>query len=423
MTALALAVALASVSPSTLNRLADDVASRLSVARFEGPLGLCLEATEPPLARAVATVVCARLTQRSLSCEVLDVPLADAEALARSKGLSSLVRLSVAVDDGRLTLRGDVLETWQNFWSGARMPRGPRALALTSAFDADAEVLALTGSLTPRPPTTLELKISTLARFPAVPVALTAGDLDGDKRSELAVLFADELLVLSGEGKVLARAELSGPVTVMLREPFGAVAVSGQRVVAWSGKRARAEQFSFVNGVLKSVGAAESIVLDGVTARLEPGTNRLLPDGRGLRFPSGFQAISTRGGVSFVAWPDGSASFFRQSAPGGRLGDVGCGSALADVDGDGVPEVLASTARTVGDADELRLLTLAAAEEAATNNQSSRSLSPLWQTPLKGRVLMMTGADLDADGGDELVFGSWLADGTGELLVARRVRP
>ncbi|MBE2248068.1 MAG: VCBS repeat-containing protein [Myxococcus sp.] len=429
---LALVLSAAASSGSTLEQLADGVATRVLGAGLMGPVGLVVEANAPVLARAVATVVCGRLTLAKLSCEVLEATPSAAVALATTRELSTLVRLSILTDGATLIVRGDALETWRNFWAGERPTRGPRAVAIGLTWEFDAEVAALAGvTRSPAPAVPLELKLTSLARWGTVPAALAAGDLDGDRRAEVAVLLGEEVVLLSADAKVLARYDLSsGPAAAALsREPFGALAFTQNpaRLVAWSGRRARAEVLALVGSTLRPSGAQDTITMDGLTARLEPGLNRFLPDvqvgGRGLRLPSGFQATSTRSGSALVVWPDGSATLARQLPASGRIGDVGCGSALGDVDGDGVPELLVSTARTSGDADELRLLSLAAAEALAANAQSARSTPPSWQATLKGRALVMTGADLDGDGSEEFVFGTWLADGTGELWVARRVTP
>jgi hypothetical protein len=434
--ALLLLLGAAPAQPTCLERVSSEVLSKLTQTGLEGPVGLVVDAKEPALARAAATVVCARLTRERFSCEVLESAAADAPALATRRELASLVRLSLSSDEATLFAKGDALETWKNFWAGSEPTRGPRAAALGVACELDAEVAAFLGvslATTPPPAVPLELKLSSLTRWNQQPIALAAGDLDGDKRSELVVLLGEELVVvLSPEGKQLARYDLSSAPAAQAtpREPFGAVAVvqNPPRVVAWSGRRARAEVLSLNGVTLKPAAAAQEwIPLDGLSARLEPGLNRFLPEvlvgGRGTRLPGGFQATSTRAGVTLLVWPDGTATVTRQFPPAGRIGDVGCGSALADVDHDGQPELLVSTARTAGDADELRLLPLFTAEGLATNGQSIRSTTPSWQATLKGRVIVMTGADLDGDGGEELVFGTWLADGAGELWVARRVVP
>lgn len=428
----ALTLASAAARGSALESLSETVTARLLQAGFEGPLGVSISAKEPELARAVGTVLCGRLTRAKLSCEIVDAQGEQAIAAAKARELSSLVRVSISVEGASATLKGDALETWTNFWAGRSPTRGAKAIALAVTVETDTELSALAGVPTqPAVNVPMELKLSSLARWPTVPVALAAGDLDGDRRTELVVMLAEELVVLSPEAKVLARYDLSSApaAAAVPREPFGAIAItqSPPRVIAWSGRRAKAEVLAFAGSMLKPQGSQDVITVDGVTARLEPGLNRFLPDvawgGQRGRMPLGFQAVSARGPVALFSWPDGSATLARQLPPAGRMLDVGCGSALADVDRDGTPEVLVSSSRTTGDADELRLLPLAIAEGLTGTSQSVRSAPPAWQAALKGRAIVMTGADVDGDGAEEFVFGTWLSDGTGELWLARRLTP
>jgi hypothetical protein len=426
-------LALASAAPraSALEHLANALTTKVTQAGFEGPLGLSISAADPQLTRAAGTVICGRLTKARLSCEIIDAQGDDAITAAKARELSTVVRVSITVDGTTSTVRGDALETWQNVWAGRHPTRGAKAIALAISVDTDAELATLAGVPAPATNLPIDLKLSSLARWGTVPIALAAGDLDGDRRTELVVLLNEEVVVLSPEAKVLARYDLASapPAAAVPREPFGALAIvqSPPRVIAWSGRRAKAEVLAFAGSVLKPLGSQDTIAIDGLVARLEPGLNRFLPEiawnGQRGRMAIGFQAASVRAGVALMVWPDGSATVTRQLPPTGRMLDVGCGSALADLDKDGTPELLVSTARTTGDSDELRLLPLAIAEGLTGTSQSVRSTAAGWQTTLKGRVIVMTGADVDGDGAEEFVFGTWLSDGSGELWVARRVTP
>jgi hypothetical protein len=427
-------------------RLAADVLAQSP----EGPVALDVRGESPELARAVEALLAAELSTRGLAPLSIDAASADlAETAARGAHARCLVRLTVGLDHGLLTARGDLIGTRVNFWSGAvpTRPASPAA-ALVAAVDADPQALALAAKTVEPPPLVapppagpLKLQGATFAKLPAAPAALAAGDLDGDGKAEVAVLTDDEVLLYSPEGKLLARHEhRSLPNSESpCREPFGALAFqpSPPRLLYFSAKRTRGEALIYdKTAQLKPVGTLDDAPLgftaDGlVSGHLTPGTNTFAPEvtagSKGpVTLPSPFTSCSVRAGAFVVVFPDGAASLGRGLTEKARALGAGAGSAVADLSADGQLSVATSSPRYQADPDELRVFALSAIEAASSKGApvDLANLTPTWQGPsLRGRILFITAADLDADKADELIVGVWLADGGGELQLFRRAPP
>jgi len=420
-------------TPDALERLTADVLKQFLAKPFEPPVGIAVDGSPAPLTRALASLLASRLADGRAPVVLEAKSPADAEAQAREKGLRSLLRVTLTVDGTRVLARGDALSTWVNFWSGATPTRAGPAAVIAAAVEAESAALALLGVPQPATPgTPLDLRLGVLAKLAGPPAALATADLDGDKRAEVLVLVNEELLVFSGDGKQLARHDLRGGALspTPSREPFGALGVLGgpTRVVAWSARRARAEVLAWKDGALKSSALVDAVPVDGVVLKLDPGFNRYAPDlvwsGKALSLPAPPQAVSARGGLALAVFGDGSGVVIRSTAPTTRFTAVGSGSALADLDGDGTPEVVVSTPRITVDGDELRVMTAATAEALQARAGTALEAPLLWQgTTPRGRVVVAAGGDLDGDGSDEAILGSWLPDGTGELLFLRRATP
>jgi hypothetical protein len=98
------------------------------------------------------------------------------------------------------------------------------------------------------------------------------------------------------------------------------------------------------------------------------------------------------------------------------LSGLGAGSALGDLDGDGTPELLTTSAEIQPSQDTLRVF--------KTNGSDPTAHEPLWQGPLPaGRALQVVTANLDGDRYREVVVGLTKPDGTGELFLLRQGAP
>ncbi len=412
----------------SLERLARSLAEQLAARKPEPPVAVSVEAAPAALASAAASALAAELSRRGLPAVVLSGPQASAEKAARERDLRSLVRLSLNLEGGKLFARGDALGTWVNFWSGQSPTRPAFAAALTAQVEADPQALALANapSTAPGP---LKLTLGVLAHLPARPAAITLADLDGDKKAEVLALTDDELWAISADGKTLARYDLRDvPLAkAVCREPFGALAVTQAPVrVTWiSARRAHGETLTFANGAFKSAGSAENVTLEGYTAHLVPGLNVLGNDlvfqGKPLEAPGPFHALSARGGLLALVLEGGTVSLARGAFAAPGLKGAGSASVLADLDGDGAPELVTTSKAFFPEPDEVRVMAARDAEAVQAKGGAVSEVSALWQgaTP-RGRALIAAAGDLDGDGVDEVVLGAWLGDDTGELQVLRR---
>ncbi|WP_414654067.1 FG-GAP repeat domain-containing protein [Hyalangium sp.] len=427
--------------PPSVERLVQLVSEDVRALKPEPPVALHLSGPSPELARAVGTLLASRLAAAELGPVVLEAPSPEAaENLSRERGTRSLVRLTISVQGGELSARGDLLGTWVNFWAG-RTPSRPAvpASALVRAVEADAGALALAAlspltasspSMTvmtgPRP---VRLMGATLVRLEQVPAALAAGDLDGDGKDEVAVLTERAVSVFGADGRLLARREIENlPLSpAPPREPFGVIAVIPQpaRIAAWSARYAHGEVLVFdaAKGSLRPIGPLDTAPL-GTAERgmFTSGQTTFTPEvrvgeGRILTTPAPFTTASIVPPRMLFVHLDGSASLYaRSTTPPVRIQGLGAGSALGDLDGDGTPELITTTSQLFPAPDVVRVYALAG-DDPTTHGV-------LWQSALPpGRALQVVTADLDKDNFREVLVGLWHSDGTGEVFLMRQGAP
>ncbi|HEU4383811.1 MAG TPA: VCBS repeat-containing protein [Anaeromyxobacteraceae bacterium] len=411
-----------------LGRAGEAVASRLAELARPGEL-LALAVSAPgaeALAAPLGTAVSEALSRRGFAVAPLGGGrLAEPEAAARAMGADRLLRLQAALSAGRreLSLLAEVIPTRQSFFL-QRLPEvrpGPsRLLSLT--LPADAAVLALARGAPPRGRGPLPVAVRLLARFEEPVLALAAGDPGGGP--SLLLVTPSALVLLGRDGRELLRRPHPAAPLSPLRRPAAAAAVgdfgAGRVAVRLAGAPS-GEVLAFVGGALRAVASLAPAPLwasdsGRVFGAFVPGKPTLadqftrLADAaarpRSAREFAAFAGAPRAGAVAFAAVTgEGVALLLGPDlAPVGRLEGVGAGLALADLDGDGEPELVASDA-AAGIEDRVRVLRLPSGQ--AVHESAS----------LPGSILAGAAADLTGDGRDDAVLCASLPDGTSELWL------
>lgn len=415
-----------------VERLAQQLASGIAARATEGPLAVHVTSSSPVLSRSLATLLSAELSRRNLGGVALEAPdAATAEARARDSGARALARVSVGLERGQLAARGDLLGTWVNFWSGRSPTRPPHPAALLEATtDADAHALALLAAPVTTPPSTgngsgkAQLASAVLARLPAPIAALAAGDLDRDGVDEVAAVTEDEVVLLAADGRVLARRDLRPlpAAAAAVRDPIAAATVVQGQLAYFHARKARGELLSYAGGALKVVRELEEAPLArGITwGKWVPGENVIAAETRRWSAAGPFHSLAVFEGAArtdaVAVLPGGAGAWVRGfpvAGPGDSLAGLGAATALCDLDGDGTPELATTSPAPAPEPEELRVLP-----------DAPGGAPPRWQLSIpRGRALAAAAARLDRERAQQLLLGISLPDGTGEVLVYRRVAP
>ena len=253
---------------------------------------------------------------------------------------------------------------------------------------------------------------------------LVAADLDGDGKAELVALTPDDVavLVLGPDGaRMTARAPLEGPPPVPRpRTPVGALVVTdldGHRaIVARSSAHAAGGIFTLAAGSLTRTGDEKAFPVCGDAGKLTavdlvPGLALFGKEPASASLPARFLAARCGGGLLAVLDAQGVLRLWKPDAktPVAQIAAAGTAFAVADLDGDGEPELVAAAFRAPGAADAFTIYSIA--------DGSARVLRKGPATPA-GIVAVTTG-DLDGDGAPDVVGASrgsgtqvdlWLAD-------------
>jgi hypothetical protein len=258
-------------------------------------------------------------------------------------------------------------------------------------------------------------------------LALTAADLDRDGRAELAALTTREVVVLAVRERALvekARAPLGGePAPVRPRDPVGVLAVDvspdgGAVLVARSSERADAVRLGWQKGRMVELDRRPGFPLCGGTMELAPGRNYFTGAGAQVGserlltpLPVGFlSAMCTgpmadaRGGriaVAAIVDLDRVLHVRCRSAGGGECSatvkgrdydGVGVAAEVADIDNDGMPEVLTTRGGAPGDRDRVSVFSVVGGKVAK-----------VYSKDFHAGVVGLGAGDLDGDGDRDVI--------------------
>jgi hypothetical protein len=407
-------------------RLAEELATE--AARTAPPehtvVGVAVEAGG---ASALAAAVEARLVDELRAAGFRGAFAAPTREAAAAAGADAHLRVVLELA-GDLAASGELAPVRINFFTGR--PTGPGGLVAAAVpADREARLLARARPATPGPGAGFE--VVRWAPLAAVPLALAAGDLDGDGAAELAVLDPAAIHVLGADGAAVATLPLATAggeegAPVPTRDPTGTLAVV-DGTLRWSVPHlGRAGSLRLEGGALVPAAApavpAPPLAAGAagvLAAPWRPGTNAFGPD-----FAAGDREAAAAGPfVAAAAAPAPGPVAFAVALDDGRLqlfgpdlvplsppmAGVGATAALADLDGDGAAEaVVPSPAYELP--DRLRVLSPGPDAEPAVRFESG---------DLPGLLWVGAAGDLDGDGRDEAYFAGPAAGGGAALWQLR----
>lgn len=355
----------------------------------------------------------------------------DAELRARASGQDWLLRVRAGLVPGRRELAavGELIPAWASFFL-QRQPEAravpPRIVSGRAAADPETLLLAREAAPAGGPAAT----IRPLARVPGRVLALAVGEPGEPGRAAVVAVTVEAVLVLGPRGERLAERGANGTGPRPVRDPAATVAVGdfgGGRIALRRAGAIRGEVLSLAGDRLEAAGSLDAAPLcAGEAGRLfgafVPGTGVL--SGRLSKL---VEADPSAGGASSApvygaacAPGPGPIAFavlgtdlqlvlldpdLRPVTTAARL-STGCGFALADLDGDGAAELVASSPDPASP-DFVRVVAPA----------DGRAL-PLRGTPVGGALLAGAAGDLTGDGLDDAVLAAVAADGSStELLL------
>jgi hypothetical protein len=248
-------------------------------------------------------------------------------------------------------------------------------------------------------------------------VAVAAADLDGDGKAELYVVTGRDVIVASLAGKLREQGRVAfggEPAVPAPRDLVGTAVVDGTALVASVSAWARDLRVQWDGKSLSATPGVGGFRVCGERWQLQPGRNyfregpaalfgarcRELVDAAGapLRVRG---ELSLTGALDVVVERCGADGNVCRPAASYRYKDVGVAFEIADVDRDGTPDVIASTASAPGDADAVRVIALGAPAG-----------KPMFKKSFNGGVAGIAVADGDGDGVPEVIAVVRLAGAT-----------
>jgi hypothetical protein len=429
--ALAASTARAAAPPPALPAVADALAREVAPpAEGRRALLLAVEARSTGLRAALETALDAALSAQGYAVTPHRAG-GDAEADARAAGQDWLLRVRAVLVPGRreLALVGELIPAWASFF----LQRRPEARAIPPRIvqaraPADPGTLLLAREA-PAPGAPFAA-VRRLWRIPGRVLALAIGEPEAGAPAVVAAT-PEAIHVLSLRGERIAGWSAAGARPRPVRDPAIALAIGdfgGGRIAAFRAGAARGEVLALAGERLEAAGVIDAAPLcAGEAGRLfgafEPGTGVFRdafatlvdPDvpARSSRRLYGAACAPRGGPISFAVLGTDLAlellgPDLRPVAPGAALAAAaraapvtGSGFALADLDGDGTAELVASSPEPA--AERIRIFApLAGAPLLLTSE------------PIAGAILAGAGGDLTGDGVDDAVLGAIVPGDDGE---------
>jgi hypothetical protein len=249
-------------------------------------------------------------------------------------------------------------------------------------------------------------------------VAVVAADLDGDGKAELYLVTSREVIAVGINGKLreLGRVAFTGePAVPAPRDLVGTAVVDGAAVIAAVSAWAKDLRVEWRGKSLTARHGAGGFRLCGDRIQLATGRNHFRDGGAALYgarcrddlIDAAGAPLRVRGELSLGGALEITVA---RCAAGGapcqpagayQIHDVGVAFELADVDRDGTPDAVVSSASAPGDADAVRVIAL--------GTPGSR---PMYKKQFNGGVAGIAVADGDGDGVAEVIAVVRLAGAT-----------